>query len=396
MPTYFLSTNFLNSNFSPAQSAAVERKLKDAIPDLIKIAKLEDIAPDIASQPNQPLYILLAGPADNDAYIERFVGVASAQRERFFFILISEDISASNYKRLVRTGSADWVSLAGAAGEIAEIFAKRGGAGAVERAGGADRPASIAFLPSAGGVGNTTLIAEIGVGLKLQKAHKERRICVVDLDFQTSHVCDYLDIAPRLKIQEILEDPSRLDAQLFDIFVSRHSSGLDVFAAPRSKFDLRALNVAALDALFSLIAKRYDVILIDLPVTWFAWTADLIANSNAVVLTGVNTIPCLRQLSEALAAVHAARPESGSESIAVVINRCERTFLGGMARRQHVESVLKHERVFYVGNDPAGMVESANTGTPLTLNGGVRKTVKEIAAIAAFCAALAPARVKPA
>jgi pilus assembly protein CpaE len=394
MPTYFLSTNFLNSNFSPAQSAAVERKLKEAIPDLIKIAKLEDIAPEVAQQSPAPLYILLAGPADNDAYIERFVGVASAQRERFFFILISEDISASNYKRLVRTGSADWASLAGAAGEIAEIFAKRRGAGAVERSGAADKPASIAFLPSAGGVGNTTLVAEIGVGLKLQKATKERRICVVDLDFQTSHVCDYLDIEPRLKIQEILEDHSRLDAQLFEVFISRHSSGLDVFAAPRSKFDLRALNVAALDALFGLIAKRYELILIDLPVTWFSWTADIVANSSAIIITGINTIPCLRQLAATLAEVREARPDAGK--IALAINRCERTLLGGMARRQHVESVLGREQVFYVGNDSAGMVESANTGTPLALGGSSSKTAKEIAEIAAFCAGLAPVRVKSA
>jgi len=393
MPTYFLSTNFLNSNFSPAQSAAVERKLKEAIPDLIKIAKLEDIALEVTNQAREPLYILLTGPAD-DGYIERFAGIASAQRERFFFILISEDISAHNYKRLVRTGGADWASLAGAAGEIAEIFARRRGAVAVERSGGADKPASIAFLPSAGGVGNTTLVAEIGVGLKLQKATKERRICVVDLDFQTSHVCDYLDIEPRLKIQEILEDHSRLDAQLFEVFISRHSSGLDVFAAPRSKFDLRALNVAALDALFGLIAKRYELILIDLPVTWFSWTADIVANSSAVIITGINTIPCLRQLAATLAEVREARPDAGK--IALAINRCERTLLGGMARRQHVESVLGREQVFYVGNDSAGMVESANTGTPLALGSSSSKTVKEIAEIAAFCAGLAPVWVKSA
>jgi pilus assembly protein CpaE len=237
-------------------------------------------------------------------------------------------------------------------------------------------------------------LAEIGVGLKLQKATKERKICVVDLDFQTSHVCDYLDIEPRLKIQEISDAPGRLDAQLFEVFISRHSSGLDVFAAPRSKFDVCALNVAALDALFGLIAKRYDLILIDLPLTWFAWTADIVANASAVVVTGINTIPCLRQLAGTLAEVREARRDAGK--IAIAINRCERTLLGGMARRQHVESVLGREQVFYVGNDSAGMTASANTGTPLALGGNSSKTAKEIAEIAAFCAALVPARVKSA
>jgi len=394
MPTYFLS-----SNISPEQSSVIERNVKALIPDLIKISNLEDIAKDIASQSGAPVHILVAGPADNDAYIDRFVEIANQQRERFFFILISKDISTSNYKRLVRTGNADWVSVAGAPQEIAEILAKRRGAAAATAQvtdSDSDKPATIAFLPAAGGVGNTTLVAEIGVSLKLQKATRDLKICAIDLDFQTSHICDYLDIDPRLQIQEISDDPGRLDAQLFEIFVSRHSSGLDVFAAPRSKFDLSTLNVAALDSLFGMIAKRYDLILIDLPVTWFSWTVDIIANSNAVLVNGINTIPCLRQLSQTLTVVREGRPGRAQDSVAVVVNRCDRSLLGGIERRQHVESVLGAEQIFYVSNDPQAMVESANTGTPLAQSAGSRKTAKEISAIAEFCIGIKTPNVKAA
>ncbi len=389
MLTYFLSTNL-----TPAQSAEVEKNLKTTIPGLTKIAKLEDIARDISGD-TKPIYILVAGPAHDDAYLERFVGIATQYRERFFFILISDDISASNYKRLVRTGSADWVSTAGAAQEITEIFAKRTSLTLVAHGRSDERttPSTIAFLPSAGGVGNTTLVAEIGVGLKLQKATKDRKICIVDLDFQTSNVCDYLDIEARLQIQEISENPERFDTQLFEIFVSHHSSGLDVFAAPRSKFDFSALDMLALEALFEMIAKRYDLILIDLPVTWYSWTSNIIANSNAVVVTGINTIPCLRQLAQTLPEVRAVRQNSSIDSVSVVINRCERTLLGGVDRRQHVESVLSQQQIFYVGYDPMVMVEASNTGTPLAMSGNSRRTSKEISAIAAFCIGIKPAIV---
>ena len=392
-----MSTYFLNANLSSEQSAAVERNLKAAVPNLIKIAKLEDIARDIGDQLKPPPYIFVAGPADNDAYLERFIATATQYRERFFFILISDDISTGNYKRLVRTGGADWVSMAGAAQEIAEIFAKRRILLEVGRPGDEHAaPSTIAFVPSAGGVGNTTLVVETGVWLKLQKANKDRRICVIDLDFQTSHVCDYLDIEPRLQIQEFSEDPERLDSQLFDIFVSHHSSGLDVIAAPRSKFAISIVSVAALDTLFEMIGKRYDLILIDLPVTWFSWTVDIMNNADAVVLTGINTIPCLRQLAQTLAVVREARPDSAKDSLAIVVNRCDRTLLGGVERRQHVESVLKDEQIFYVGNDPAALVESANTGTPLAMSGGSRKTIKEISAIAEFCTGVKALNVRAA
>ena len=37
---------------------------------------------------------------------------------------------------------------------------------------------------------------------------------MVDLDFQTSHLCDYLDSEPRLQIDELSNAPERLDDQL--------------------------------------------------------------------------------------------------------------------------------------------------------------------------------------
>src|SRR5262249_14976545 len=157
-----------------------------------------------------------------------------------------------------------------------------------------------------------------------------------------------------------------------------------------------SLDVTALDGLFSIISTRYDVVLIDLPLTWFGWTVDVIAHSKAVVLTGINTIPCLRQIGQTLKVVRDGRPGSPPESVAVVINRCDRTLLGGVERRQHVESVLGSENILYVSNDPAAFIESANTGRPVALATASRKTIKEIAAIAEFCTGQKTPNVKAA
>ncbi len=208
-------------------------------------------------------------------------------------------------------------------------------------------------------------------------------ICIVDLDFQSSHVCDYLDMEPRLKMQEISSNPERLDAQLFDIFISRHSSGLHVFAAPRGKADLCDLNIAAIDKLFDMISARYQLILIDLPVTWFTWTPQIVSASDAVVVTGLNTIPGLRQTAETLTAVREIAGASGQ--LAVAVNRCQRQLWGGIARRHHVERVLGRENVFYVAEDPMAL-ESVNTGTPMALSKGAHSIGRDIAALANFCA----------
>jgi pilus assembly protein CpaE len=304
--------------------------------------------------------------------------------------LISEDLSVSDYKALLRTGGADWVSISSDPQEIRRIISRRQVRNPVEPVAGEPKPVAASFVPSAGGVGNTTLVVEVAVHLKTSRTTKDRNVCIVDLDFQSSHVCDYLDIEPRLQIQEISSNPERLDTQLFEIFISRHSSGLHVFAAPRSRYDSCDLNISALDRLFSMVSMRYDLILIDLPLTWFSWTGQIISASNGLIVTGMNTIPGLRQTVETVAAVRGVA--NASAQIGVAINRCQRRMLGGVVRRHHVESVLGREKIYYVGTDPMAL-QSINTGMPMALANNRHTIAKDIAAIAGFCAKLKSSRV---
>ena len=101
------------------------------------------------------------------------------------------------------------------------------------------------------------------------------------------------------------DHPERLDDQLFGLFISSHSSGLDVLAGPRQRGATVDLKIAALDALFRMIATRYDLLVIDLPPLWFEWTAQVLSVCDLAILTGLNTVPGLRQISGTLEAVRA-------------------------------------------------------------------------------------------
>jgi pilus assembly protein CpaE len=380
----------LNSGPDAQQIDQLERRVRHALPDVMRVDSIAQIATEQARSPEEPAYILIAAPARDRQRFAEVLKLAGSRRDSLFFILVSEDLTASDYKALTRTGRAEWVSLNADPQEIADIIARHRSARASNK--NADHRASaIALVPSAGGVGNTTLAVEIGVFLKTQKANRDRNICIIDLDFQSSHVCDFLDIEPRLKIQEISSDPERLDEHLFEIFISRHSCGLHVFAAPRSRFDVCGLDVAALDAFISMAAKRYDTMLIDLPLTRYDWTAQLIAASDRAIVTGLNTVPGLRQVAECLAEIRAGM--QAPEQVAIAINRCERKLIGGVARQRHVESVLADEKVFYIGEEPAAL-QSVNTGVPMMLAKSSSALQKEIAAIASFCSEIGPAEAR--
>jgi len=398
-----MSVYLLSTGADMTRARLVEQRIRRAIPNLNAIADITELSGVVTRGTiNEPAFVLIMAPSRDMGHFTKVADMASSHCGCIFFVLISDELSANDYKALLRRGDADWVSVDADPQEILDIFARQRRRRSGEHASDASgpQPVAISFVPSAGGVGNTTLALETAVKLKTEKATRERRICIVDLDFQRSHVCDYLDIEPRLKIQEIMDSPDRLDEQLFDIFISRHASGLHVFAAPRGSFDVCEVNASALDALFNLASLRYELILIDLPMTWFAWTDQVISASDGVIVTGTNTIPGLRQTVETLKAVRSARnsvlPRVSAPDIdpqiAVAMNRCQRRFMGGVRNRRHVETVLGDEQVFYVNDEPMAL-ESINTGTPIGLNKSSGAFAKDIAALAGFCSAVKSSRI---
>src|SRR6266404_8809511 len=370
----------------------LERRVKAKLPDVQVVSRMEDVTNALPQTPRgsgELACILFPVVLNASASFDRMVSIATEYRDSLFFIFISDDIPASDYKRLVQTGGADWASTRGAPEEIADILARLGKDATAEVAETypTTEPVMVAFVPSAGGVGNSTLAIEVGIQIKSAKRTRGRRVCLLDLDFQNSHVCDYLDIEPRMQIREIAANPERLDGQLFELFVSHHGSGLDVLAAPRSKDNSPDLDLKTLEMLFQMIAARYDLILLDLPVTWSNWTRQLLSAAEVVLVSGLNTIPGLRQVGESLTAVRAV--ERVPAKIAVVLNRCEHHLVGGFARRNHVKNLLGAEEVFFVRDDVQSAVQSVNTGIPMAVQ-GQGKVSKDIAPIALLASEAKP------
>jgi Flp pilus assembly CpaE family ATPase len=379
----------LNPGVDPAEFDELEARIRANIANLNKLESLEALRVDRlrSDADEEKPYVLYPVPARTDVSFEQLIGMVTQYRDYFFIIFISDEISATHYKRLVQTGGAEWVPAHNAAQEIADVLWRKPASSAAPPAEG--RKAAIAtFVPSGGGVGNSTLAVESAVQLRTNKATREQRVCLIDLDFQNSHVCDYLDIEPRLQIQELAENPGRLDAQLLGLFVSHHSSGLDVLASPRGNANPLELNVAALDTLFGMISEKYQFILVDLPTAWLGSTPPILSVSGLVLAVGINTIPSLRATRDTLEAVRAVKPLRAQ--IATVVNRCETRLFGGVARRQHVKSILRDEQVVFIREDANAARESVNTGIPVSLSGRGSRLSKDVARLTTMISALRP------
>ena len=186
------------------------------------------------------------------------IGFSKSARGKAFVVYISDTISADTYKQLSKSGAGEWIRWNSLGDELADVLRQH--SSGPQRANGS----IIAFLPSAGGVGNSTLALETAIHLA-SRGKAKRRACVLDLNFQSSAFPTNLDIEPRFDIAEILADPSRLDQHLIDVLTSNHSSGVDVFASPPGQFDYGKLESTILFAILDEISRRYDVVHLDLP-----------------------------------------------------------------------------------------------------------------------------------
>jgi pilus assembly protein CpaE len=360
----------------------VEDRLKSAIPDLKRVSRVEDIDQKSVNGADRSI-VLLVATALEGAKVDSLIDVVRRHPRNLFFIVVGGDISGRDYKRLIQSGNVDWVAEGALPQEILDIVGRLKTPARDDVA--VDSPVVVSFTPSAGGVGNSTLAIETAIHLVKAKSNKSAKVALVDLDFQSSHVCDYLDIAPKFQFEEIVAAPDRLDDHLLSAFISHHSSGLDVLAASRSRFHARDLSVEALSALFDRMAQRYSTIIIDLPLSVHSWTLPLLAASKGILVTGLNTIPGLRQIDETLRALRTEA--SVTAELRAVVNRCEFGLLGRVARGDHVARILGEEKRLLVRNARVA-IECVNVGTPISLAHPSDKSVKDIAAIAAFCAGL--------
>jgi pilus assembly protein CpaE len=218
------------------------------------------------------------------------------------------------------------------------------------------------FLPASGGVGLTTLAIE--TAMQLMRGGGDRAsTCLVDLDFQHGSCCDYLDLEPRLDLDEIEPRPERLDRQLLEVMLSEHPSGLKVIAAPSRPAEMRNFDFEVVTRLLDLVAAHFDNVVIDVPRTWFAWTDSVLVGSNRLFIVTEMTVPGIKHARHLVSVIRerladGPRPE-------VIVNRFEQRMFGPGLRKADIEQALGDTLGALVPNNFRLVSEAIDRGVPL-------------------------------
>jgi pilus assembly protein CpaE len=220
----------------------------------------------------------------------------------------------------------------------------------------------LTFMAAAGGVGATTLAVEAAMQLTRETKDSDST-CLVDLDFQTSACADYLDLEPRLDLDEIGAHPDRLDLQLLEVMLTRHKSSLSLLAAKGRAADRPGLDAAVVLRILDLVSSRFENVVIDMPRAWNSWTDQVLLGSTLVYIVTDMTVPGLRFGRRTAAGLSARLADVKPR---VIVNRFEQQLLFGTGlRRADVERALEGFLEGTVSNNYKLVREAIDRGLPL-------------------------------
>ncbi len=353
----------------------LEAVVQEFGPSPVTVSSLAQLRADDRFVAAAHALVLIAVTGPGSVEVAATIAFVQEQAGRVFLVCLAETISPEDYKRLVRTGSADWMPWTDYRDELRSLVARLDAAGA--RTGSAK---IIGFLPSKGGVGNTTLAIETAIHLSISRKRRNARIALLELNVQGGTVADALDVEARFDLSEIVERPDRLDEQLVDVFTSKHSKGLDVFAIPMRRIGIDTVKPETIFTFIDAISARYDALLFDLPAYWLSWTDALLRGSDVVVVTGGDSVPALRKLAGSLAHLESVSVPAGKVAAAVV--RTDTDVFGRVARRALIERALGARRVFCVRRDDVSAAEALDVGQSileLAPNARVSRDLRQVA-----------------
>ena len=219
------------------------------------------------------------------------------------------------------------------------------------------------FLPVAGGVGATTLAIQSAMTLLYSNSRKNLSTCLVDLNFDRGASADYLDIEPRLDLAEIEPNPERLDRQLLEGMISRHTSGLAVIAAANHPAAIHTIDQNVIMSLLNLVCQCFDHVVIDMPKTWNSWTDNVLLGSNKLFLVGDMSVPGVRRAKQLVAAISTRLGQGPKPK--VIVNRFERHFFSPGMRRRDLMRALGESFAGTVPNNRRLVSEAIDRGIPL-------------------------------
>ncbi|MCF8563835.1 response regulator [Alicyclobacillus tolerans] len=335
--------------------------------------RLAVFSPDIVLMDlNMPV---LDGIAATERICNQYPGIA--------VIALSVQNDVEYVRRCMRAGAKDYLlkpanmeTLASTIEQVYREHCERSTRNAVAKLSEqlVDRPKTVALLSAKGGVGKTTIAVNTAVAL----AEQGKRVVLVDFDVQFGDTTLMLNLSPERTVLDLVRESTEIDPDVLDRYLSVHSSGISVLAAPQRPEEAEYLEAAHVRVILQSLQKKFDYVVVDTaPVANDVFFAILDTSDERFLVSTMNLaiLKNNRMLMDLLIELN-----YDPAGVKHVLNRANAK--NGLKVRD-VERILKSDIYWELDNDYQWVESSINEGIPFVLKDKQHRLSKQLFAFTA-------------
>ena len=214
----------------------------------------------------------------------------------------------------------------------------------------------ITVFPAKGGVGSTMIATNLAGALQ----RKGMRVCLVDLDLHLGDVVSFMDIAGSYSISDLLSNLARLDRDLLETSITKHSSGVAVLAQSGRMEESEHIAPADIGKLLGILRKHYDRVIVDGVRGFDEMSLAALDASQVLLMVLTQDVPAVRNAQRCLELF--GRLGYDQHKVKLILNRYQKA---SKITLEVVADTLKAPVAHTITNDFVSIIDAINRGVLL-------------------------------
>ena len=235
---------------------------------------------------------------------------------------------------------------------------------------GKKRGKVVSVFAAKGGIGTTSMVANLGVVLA---ARPDTKTVLVDLSFHMGDLGLMLDQPPRYSLNDAFDEEGAVDSSKLPSIISQHDSGvyqITVAASPEVSDEISASHMVEL---FGYLNTMFDYVIVDLGRHLDDRTVEVLTASDAVLFLSCLDLPSIRNVKRYLEIFEELEIES--DRIHLVVNRFQKK---SRLTLNDLETAVGLETFWTIPNDFAPVSLGIDRGNPAVLEAPKAKVSQNI------------------
>jgi pilus assembly protein CpaE len=236
--------------------------------------------------------------------------------------------------------------------------------------GGGSEGQIIAVFSPKGGVGTSTVAANVAVALRQQT---NKKVALLDANVVFGDITVILNLRSDKTIIDLAQRIDDVDRDLLNDVMATHTSQVKVLLAPPDPQRGELVTSDHLRTILDLMRREFDYVVVDTPASFQDRSLAVLDMANRIITLMTLEMHCIRNIKLFLEVADLL--EYPHEKVMLVLNKAtNRTGI----RAEDVEKTLQRKLLFQIGDAAQDMTLSINQGVPIAIGKPTHQIVRDI------------------